>query len=29
VMAAFGYREDDPHRPKTRKTVDQIVKWVH
>jgi nitroreductase len=28
VMAAFGYRESDPQRPKTRKTIDQIVKWV-
>lgn len=28
VMAAFGYREEDPHRPKTRKTMDQVVQWV-
>lgn len=29
VMAAFGYREEDPKRPKTRKELNQIVKWVH
>lgn len=28
VMAAFGYREADPIRPKTRKEMDQIVDWV-
>jgi nitroreductase len=28
VMAAFGYREEDPHRPKTRKPIDQVVQWV-
>jgi nitroreductase len=28
VMAAFGYREEDPHRPKTRKTMDQVIQWV-
>jgi nitroreductase len=28
VMAAFGYREEEPHRPKTRKTMDQVVQWV-
>ena len=28
VMAAFGYREEDPKRPKTRKELNQIVKWV-
>jgi nitroreductase len=28
VMAAFGYRGEDPHRPKTRKNLDQIIKWV-
>ncbi|MDT8859221.1 NAD(P)H-dependent oxidoreductase [Alkalihalobacillus sp. MEB130] len=27
VMAAFGYRKDDP-RPKTRKNLDDIVSWV-
>jgi nitroreductase len=28
VMAAFGYRGEDPHREKTRKEMKQIVKWV-
>lgn len=28
VMAAFGYREADPQRPKTRKLMDEIVKWI-
>ncbi|WHX98189.1 nitroreductase family protein [Neobacillus sp. DY30] len=28
VMVAFGYREEDPHRPKTRKTIDEVVQWV-
>jgi nitroreductase len=28
VMVAFGYREEDPHRSKTRKTMDQVVQWV-
>lgn len=27
VMAAFGYRVKEP-RPKTRRALDQIVKWV-
>ncbi|WP_113926959.1 NAD(P)H-dependent oxidoreductase [Bacillus sp. P14.5] len=27
VMAAFGYRTEDPH-PKTRRSFDDIVKWV-
>jgi nitroreductase len=29
VMAAFGYREEAPIRPKTRKKLNQIVKWVN
>ncbi|MFL6517533.1 MAG: NAD(P)H-dependent oxidoreductase [Bacillus sp. (in: firmicutes)] len=29
VMAEFGYREAEPHRPKTRKQLDQIVKWIN
>ncbi|MED4224664.1 NAD(P)H-dependent oxidoreductase [Neobacillus cucumis] len=29
VMAAFGYREENPKRPKTRRELNQIVKWVH
>ena len=28
VMAAFGYRDEEPHRNKTRRTMDEIVKVV-
>ncbi|MBA4543000.1 MULTISPECIES: NAD(P)H-dependent oxidoreductase [Thermoactinomyces] len=28
VMVAFGYRAEDPHRPKTRKSLDQVVEWI-
>lgn len=28
VMVAFGYREEDPKREKTRQTQSEIVKWV-
>lgn len=28
VMAAFGYRAQDPHRPKTRQSIEDIVQWV-
>jgi nitroreductase len=28
VMVAFGYREEEPHRPKTRKTIDEVVQWI-
>ncbi|MFJ7977047.1 NAD(P)H-dependent oxidoreductase [Peribacillus sp. NPDC096379] len=28
VMAAFGYRKEEPRRPKTRKNLDEIVQWV-
>lgn len=28
VMAAFGYRKEDPNRPKTRKNLSEIVTWV-
>ncbi len=28
VMAAFGYRGEEPHRNKTRRTLDEIVKVV-
>ncbi|WVX83978.1 NAD(P)H-dependent oxidoreductase [Niallia oryzisoli] len=28
VMAAFGYRKEDPNRPKTRKNLSEIVQWV-
>lgn len=29
VMAAFGYRAEEPHRPKTRKGMAEAVKWVY
>ncbi|WP_139488517.1 NAD(P)H-dependent oxidoreductase [Brevibacillus dissolubilis] len=28
VMVAFGYRENDPERPKTRRSMDQVVQWI-
>lgn len=28
VLAAFGYRKEDPNRPKTRAPLEQIVEWV-
>lgn len=28
VMAAFGYRKEEPKRPKTRKSLSEIVQWV-
>ncbi|WP_251550754.1 NAD(P)H-dependent oxidoreductase [Neobacillus muris] len=28
VMAGFGYRAEEPHRPKTRRSMDDVVKWV-
>ena len=28
VMAAFGYREADPPRPKTRRPMKEVVEWV-
>ena len=28
VMAAFGYRDEKPHRNKTRRTLDEIVQVV-
>lgn len=28
VMAAFGYRKENPNRPKTRLSIDEVVKWV-
>ena len=28
VMAAFGYRDEEPHRNKTRRTIDEIVTVV-
>jgi len=29
VMAAFGYRAEDPHRPKARKNMNEICQWVN
>lgn len=28
VLAAFGYRKDDPKRPKTRKSLEEVVRWI-
>ncbi|MFX3636329.1 MAG: NAD(P)H-dependent oxidoreductase [Candidatus Pristimantibacillus sp.] len=28
VMVAFGYRKEDPARPKTRRNLSEIVQWV-
>lgn len=28
VLAAFGYRKEDPKREKTRKPLEKLVKWV-
>lgn len=28
VLAAFGYRKQDPKRPKTRKPLKKLVEWV-
>lgn len=28
VLAAFGYRKEDPKRPKTRKPLGELVEWV-
>jgi nitroreductase len=28
VMVAFGYRKEEPKRPKTRKNLNEIVLWV-
>ncbi len=28
VLAAFGYRKEDPNRPKTRNSIENVVKWV-
>lgn len=29
VMVAFGYRANNPNRPKTRKEINEIVQWIH
>lgn len=28
VLAAFGYRKEDPKRDKTRRPIEEVVKWV-
>ena len=28
VLAAFGYRKEEPKRPKTRKSIEDVVEWV-
>lgn len=28
VLAAFGYRKEDPARPKTRRSLENVVEWV-
>lgn len=28
VLAAFGYRKEDPKREKTRKSLDEVVQWT-
>lgn len=28
VLAAFGYRKENPKRPKTRNSLDNVVEWV-
>lgn len=28
VMAGFGYRDEEPHREKTRQPLEDIVEWV-
>ncbi|GFN35254.1 NAD(P)H-dependent oxidoreductase [Tepidimicrobium xylanilyticum] len=28
-MLAFGYRKEDPKRPKTRKPMEEVVEWIY
>ncbi len=28
VMVAFGKRAEEPHHPKTRRTMEQVVQWI-
>src|SRR5699024_9309935 len=28
VIAAFGYRKEDPKRPKTRRSIKDVVEWI-
>lgn len=29
AMVAFGYREEDPVRPKTRRAMEEVVQWIN
>lgn len=29
AMVAFGYREEDPARPKTRRAMEDVVQWIN
>lgn len=29
VMVAFGYRAENPGRPKTRRAVEDVVQWIN
>lgn len=29
VMVAFGYRAENPERPKTRRAVEEVVQWIN
>lgn len=29
VMAAFGYRAEEPHRGKVRQAIEDVVEWVN
>lgn len=28
-MLAFGYRKEEPKRPKTRKAIEEVVEWIY
>ena len=28
-MVVFGYRKEDPKRPKTRKSMEEVVEWIY
>jgi nitroreductase len=29
AMVAFGYRQEDPARPKTRRAMEEVVQWIN
>jgi nitroreductase len=29
AMVAFGYRQEDPARPKTRRVMEEVVQWIN